>query len=182
MLRRVLAGWFLIVLVSCGGAQGAGGTEPGGADSATVPSPPRPWVEMSGDDHRAWMMDEVLPRMTLAFQAHDEQRYANFGCGTCHGPNAREAGFEMPSPALPALYPTGTPEQQQMVREYPDMVRFMFNRVVPPMQTLLGAPDFDAQTQQGFSCYACHPHAGDPGTTPIRLQQVTATAEADGGA
>ncbi|MCZ7678181.1 MAG: hypothetical protein M5U28_05180 [Sandaracinaceae bacterium] len=85
----------------------------------------------------------------------------------------------MPSPALPALYPTGSPEQHQMVREHGETVRFMFNRVLPPMQTLLGAADFDAETQQGFSCYACHPHAGEPGTTPVRLQQAPAESEGE---
>lgn len=177
MLRRVLIASLALAL-GCGGPSGGAGTTPEG-ESDRVPSPPRPWAEMSGDEHRAWMVEEVLPRMTVAFQAHDAERYANFGCATCHGPGARERGFEMPSPALPALYPTGSPEQQQMVREHGDMVRFMFNRVLPPMQTLLGAADFDAETQQGFSCYACHPHAGEPGTTPVRLQRAPAESEAE---
>lgn len=174
MARRFLFGSFLIALASCGGpgAGAGGGTTAPSSDE--VPRPPRPWAEMSDDEHREWMVTEVLPRMSVAFQGYDAERYTNFGCATCHGQSAFENGFAMPNPALPALYPTGSPEQRQMVREYPEIVRFMFNRVVPPMQTLLGAPAYDAETLEGFSCYACHPHAGDPGTTPVRLEQAPA--------
>jgi hypothetical protein len=45
------------------------------------------------------------------------------------------------------------------------------------MQTLLGAPDYDEETGEGFSCYACHPHAGDPGTTPVHLESPPAQGE-----
>jgi hypothetical protein len=164
MSTRILA-LFAVVLAGCG----APPIEPEVA-SGDLHEPPRPWASMAHDARQVWMMDEVLPRMSALFTEHDPARYADFGCGSCHGPDARAHQFAMPSPALPALYATGTAEQRQMVTDYPDGVRFMFNRVVPTMQTLLGAPDYDAATSQGFSCYACHPHAGDEGTTPIRLR------------
>lgn len=154
-----------MVLLGCGAAP----PDPERPEAA-LPTPPDAWTAMAHADRRAWMVSEVLPRMSELFAEYDGARYAGFGCASCHGRDARAHGFAMPSPALPALFPTGTPEQHQMVRDYPDGVRFMFNRVLPTMQTLLGAPDFDAATGEGFSCYACHPHAGDEGSTPIRLQ------------
>jgi hypothetical protein len=42
------------------------------------------------------------------------------------------------------------------------MVRFMFNDVVPAMQTLLGMPAFEESTGEGFSCYYCHPAGQSP--------------------
>jgi hypothetical protein len=168
--RARLAALALPLLVtSCGGG-GARTEEP----AAEVPSPPAPWEAMSRDEKRAWMFSEVEPRMDALFTGHDEARYADFGCESCHGPEPEARAFAMPSPALPALYPTGTPEQRQMVREYPRMVRFMFNEVLPTAQTLLGAPDYDEATGEGFSCYACHPHAGDEGTTPVHLERPPA--------
>jgi hypothetical protein len=154
-----------VLLAGCGGPA----PEPE-TPSGDPHAPPEAWTTMPHDARQAWMMDEVLPRMSALFTEHDADRYAGFGCASCHGTDARAHQFRMPSPALPALYATGTPEQRQMVTDYPEGVRFMFNRVVPTMQTLLGAPDYDAATGEGFSCYACHPHAGDEGTTPIRLR------------
>lgn len=140
------------------------------APEGELPGPPMAWEEMDHDAQARWMMTEVVPRMEQRFQAYDGERYASFGCATCHGPNPQEVQFEMPSRALPALPATGTPEQHQMVREYPEMVRFMFNDVLPTMQTLVGGADFDEETGEGFSCYSCHPHAGDEGTTLVHLE------------
>ena len=163
--------WFVtvaaITLMACGGGAaetgaGAGaGQGTGGGETATeVPSPPAPWAEMSADDRRHWMADEVLPRMAPLFEAHDAGRFGDFGCESCHGDDMVARNFEMPNPGILALHPTGSDEQHQMVRDHPQMVRFMFNRVVPTMQQLLGAPDFDEATGEGFSCYHCHLRAG----------------------
>jgi hypothetical protein len=139
-----------------------------------VPSPRQAWDTMTHDNKVGWMVREVLPRMKADFQAHDAERFADFGCETCHGPDPAAHNFAMPSNALPALYPTGSPEQQRMVEEYRPILQFMFNRVVPTMQTLTSAPEFDAESGDGFSCYSCHPHAGDEGATPIRLSMPAA--------
>ncbi|HJL19849.1 MAG TPA: hypothetical protein RMH99_29570 [Sandaracinaceae bacterium LLY-WYZ-13_1] len=178
--------WALGGLASCGGATATEeATDEPAEESATtsgaetaeataedvIPSPPEPWAEMSADARQAWMFSEVSPRMEALFQSHDTEAYADFGCASCHGEDASERGYAMPSPSLPALHATGTPEQEQMVREYPEMVRFMYNDVLPAMQTLLGAPDYDEATGEGFSCFACHPHAGDEGTTPVELSE-----------
>lgn len=105
------------------------------------------------------MSREVLPRMTDLFAAYDASRFGDFSCATCHGADARERDYAMPNPSLLPLHPTGSEGQHQTVRDYPEGVRFMYNHVMPTMQALLGAPEFDASTGEGFSCYACHPHA-----------------------
>jgi hypothetical protein len=101
----------------------------------------------------------VAPAMADLFAAYDGERYAGFGCATCHGPDASARHYEMPNPSLPVLYPTGTVGQMQTVDRYPDGVRFMYNQVTPAMRQLLGAPEFDEATHAGFTCFACHPGA-----------------------
>jgi hypothetical protein len=140
----------------------------GGATTTTtprpeaIPSPPRPWDELSHEEKGRWMAHEVLPRMSVLFEEYDAQRFADVDCTTCHGDDAAARSFAMPNPGIVALYPTGSVGQQQTVRDYPEGVRFMYNRVVPTMRTLLGEAEFDAATGQGFTCYACHPHGEDP--------------------
>lgn len=161
---RTIATLILLVTAGCGAspepatttsatAQGTGETAPAG--------PPEPWAEMGFDARRRYMGRHVLPAMTELFEAYDPEEFSAFSCDTCHGEDMRERMFAMPSPSLPALYPTGHPRQRAMVEEHPEMVRFMFNRVVPRMQQLLGAEPFDEATGTGFTCYACHPHAED---------------------
>lgn len=166
-----------ILLAACGGASGAsgggGGGTTGGEDA--IPSA-EGWATMSHDDRAAWMAQEVAPRMEALFVSFDGTRYADFSCRTCHGEGASNGDFEMPSRSLPALHPTGSPEQREMLSQYRDTCTFMFQEVLPTMQTLLGAPAYDEATHEGFSCYSCHPHAGDEGTTPL----ITLPAEGAG--
>lgn len=150
--------WALAVGCGGGAAEGGEGTTPD-STAGEIAGPPEPWEQMSFDAKKRYMAAEVVPVMSELFVAFDRERYEGFGCQTCHGENAQERQFAMPSPSLPALHPTGTPEQQAMVEQHPEMVRFMFNQVVPTMQRLLGAQPYDAETQSGFSCYACHPRA-----------------------
>lgn len=173
-----------ILIAGCGGPGPA--EEPSTEEAATtgaeeeasasdeIPSPPADWESMSHADRAAWMGDEVMPRMEGLFAEFDAERYGDFSCRTCHGPDPAGVNFEMPSAALPALPATGSPEQEQMVREYGPMLRFMYSHVVPSMQTLVGGQDYDEETQEGFSCFACHPHQGDEGSTLVRLGEPAA--------
>jgi len=164
---------FCLALASCGGGSDAatddgttGDTSTGGED--VVPTA-EGWATMEHGDKMAWMAQEVHPRMAAMFGEFDAERYADFSCASCHGEHASDNGYEMPSNALPALHATGTPEQQHMVGQYNEMIRFMFQRVLPTMQTLVGGAEYDEETHEGFSCYSCHPHAGDEGSTPLSL-------------
>lgn len=162
-----------LVLAGCAGPVRVQTADP------SVPSPPRAWDSMTHDNKVGWMAREVLPRMSAEFQEHDGARFADFTCASCHGPEPASRNFEMPSLALPALPPTGSAEQQQMVRQYQPMLRFMFNRVLPTMQTLTGRPEFEPGVEGAFSCYSCHPHMGDEGSTPIRLSMPSAEPPAE---
>ena len=163
----------LLFLAGCGGGAAAG-TSAGTTSAATEPAhvepvpPERPWAELSHDERRAHMARHVVPVMSELFAGYDEERFADLSCATCHGEGAAERGFAMPNPDILPLYPTGTIGQYQAVERYPEGVRFMYSQVVPAMQTLLGAPEFDAATGEGFTCFACHTHAAadDPLNVP----------------
>ncbi|UJR82259.1 hypothetical protein [Sandaracinus amylolyticus] len=147
-----------LVLASCGASSAAPAAQTQ-TEAVVIPGPPRPWAELTRDERTAHMTREVLPRMTELFAAYDATRYDAFTCATCHGEGAREHDYAMPNPALLPLHPTGSEGQHQTVRDHPEGVRFMYSRVMPAMQALLGAPEYDASTGEGFSCYAWHPHA-----------------------
>lgn len=165
----------ILVFSSCGSSSdgAAGDTDTdvtSGNEQAATISTAENWEALSHGDKMAWMDVQVVPHMQALFQEFDSERYGELDCATCHGEGASERNFAMPSASLPALHPTGTDEQRAMVSQYGPMVQFMFQRVLPDMQTLVGAPDYDEETEAGFSCYSCHPHAGADGTTPISLE------------
>ncbi|MDQ3034039.1 MAG: hypothetical protein M3Y87_16610 [Myxococcota bacterium] len=162
--RRTLAIIALTALTTlgCGGSSASPATASHTSEGvAEIPGPPRPWPALSRAERAQHMSAQVLPRMRELFAAYDGERYADFDCTTCHGDDARERGFAMPSPSLLPLHPTGSEGQHQTVRDHPEGVRFMYGRVLPMMQSLLAAPPFDETTREGFTCYACHPHAAD---------------------
>lgn len=130
------------------------------------PRPPRPWAEMSAEERGRYMAEVVLPYFRALFQEYDAERYADFGCQTCHGAAMNERGFAMPNPDLMPLHPSGSPEQRQMVEEHPRMVRFMFNHVVPAARAAVDGAPYDPETREGFGCFSCHPTAAAPEPAP----------------
>ncbi len=157
------------VIVACGGApKSTGAADPSGVSETSTPKstpdetmtgPPVPWADMDESARAAYMAEVVVPRTRPLFVGFDAERYGNFGCATCHGSRMKERHFEMPNPDILALHPTGTPEQKQMVEDHPKMVRLMFNHVLPTVRDSLGLPTYNADTQEGFSCFSCHPAA-----------------------
>ncbi len=151
------------VLAACGGAPHTTTT----TTTTTTPSqptytpPPRPWAELDRDERRAHMVQHVLPTASDLFTSWDAERYGDFSCGTCHGADASARDFAMPNPGLIAVYPTGTVGQLQLVAERTEACTFMYSRLVPAVQTMLGASDYDPATREGFSCFSCHPRAAD---------------------
>lgn len=160
-----------VLALSCGGsadseASGSNATNGGETTSGVrprepheIPRAPSPWDEMSRDEKGRFMAEAVVPYMRELFREYDPEAYASFGCATCHGADMSAREFAMPSTGLLALHPSGSPEQRAVVEEQPRMTRFMFNHVVPAMRTMLGQPERDPSTGEGFSCYSCHPHA-----------------------
>ncbi|MEM9068524.1 MAG: hypothetical protein AAGE52_08455 [Myxococcota bacterium] len=128
-------------------------------DESSYPTPPGDWEAMSLEERGQYMGQVVLPYFREIFQEYDGERYASFGCQTCHGANMNERNFAMPNPDILPLHDSGTPEQRQMVEDHPTMVRFMFNHVVPAARSAVGGDPYDAETGEGFGCYDCHTHA-----------------------
>ncbi len=119
------------------------------------------------------MVQHVLPAATELFSSWRPEEYADFGCETCHGADAASRDWALPNPGIITLYPTGTVGQQEVLHQYTEASTFMFSRLVPATQTLLGAADYDPATHQGFSCFTCHPSAAadDPRNVPAHPAQ-----------
>lgn len=114
------------------------------------------------------MAQHVLPAASDLFQSWQRERYADFSCATCHGADAAARSYAMPNPSLITLYPTGTIGQVETLARYTEASTFMYSRLLPAVQTMVGAHAFDPATGEGFTCYACHPSAAadDPRNRP----------------
>ncbi len=151
------------LLASCGGA-----SETTGTDDATTTATAENGTEATSGGERDWpewehmpraqraeyMHDVVVPRMRTLFQEHDPERFAEFGCATCHGENARDVGFHMPN----TLHPLN-PEQIGGLfeaEETRDIAQFMAGPVEHTMAELLGEEPYDPETGSGFGCMSCH--------------------------
>ena len=143
-----------LLLTACGG--GAAQPDEGTENETAGSEQPAVWASMSQEERGQYMHDVVVPRMRPLFQEFDAEEYAEFGCPTCHGENAREVEFHMPNtlhpldPAqLPALFQSEDPEVQRLAQ-------FMSGPVEHTMAELLGEEPYDMETQQGFGCFGCH--------------------------
>lgn len=156
----------LLCLAACGSpAEPASAPTPPAAPTEdaprdAVPSPeeaprePVAWPDMSQEERLDHMRKVVMPAMKRVFQDHDAQRYATFGCPTCHGPGAKEGDFAMPSEALPRLDATDGFAAHRA--SDPTTTAWMMEAVVPAMAASLGIPRYDPATQTGFGCFGCH--------------------------
>ena len=123
--------------------------------AATVPAgATRPWAQMDRAERQAHMTAVVLPEMRATFQRHDARRFADFGCATCHGPDAAERDYAMPNPALIQLPHRGF--RKKIYVPHREMVRFMWSEVQPNMAKLLGQSESRFGRGAGFSCRGCH--------------------------
>lgn len=137
--------------------QQATGTPP----AAVAPTIELAWKDLPKEKRGKYMASVVVPRMREVFRAFDPKEFAEFGCKTCHGKSARDRGFSMPTPDLPVL-PSSHEEFGAIMKEKPEWVKFMSEKVTPEMATLLGLKTFDPKTQQPgtFSCANCHTAKG----------------------
>lgn len=108
------------------------------------------WTEKTPKQKAAYMKMTVMPAMEETFQEFDAEAFAEFKCSTCHGKDAKERHFEMPSPSLPKL------DFAKMQAEHPQSMEFMKNKVVPQMAALLGQEPYNPETKEGFGCAGCH--------------------------
>jgi hypothetical protein len=107
--------------------------------------------DLPGDKKAEVMMKKVVPMVGKVFKEHDGQKYAKFGCSTCHGPGKKK---ESPSKFLPKLvFKNGGFEK--LSKEKPEMVKFMDEKVLPAMAEALGEHPMD-KSGKGFGCSGCH--------------------------
>jgi len=139
---------------------------PAGAQATEAPAAASPqimmaWKDLPKEQRGKYMATVVVPRMKEVFRAFDPKEFAEFGCKTCHGKSARDRGFEMPTPELPVL-PSTHEEFGALMKEKPEFVKFMAEKVTPEMATLLGAQPFDPKNPQpgAFGCANCHSSKG----------------------
>jgi hypothetical protein len=131
------------------------------ADKAKVPGPPElAWKDMTPEQKGKFMKAVITPKMKVAFQQFDSKAFEKFNCQTCHGKDAKENKFKMPSADVHAL--PGTPENFKAMMEkkptWPKFAKFMGETVKPQMAAMLGLPEFDPKKPEagGFGCQNCH--------------------------
>jgi hypothetical protein len=149
-----------VALLACGGAQPAPAApaEPGAAPAAEAPAAEGGgedlvWKDdMPTKDKATFMKKKVMPAMSKTFQAFNAEKYANFGCKTCHGPDMKPK----PSAFLPELHIKDGKLVEAADPKNADILKFMGEHVSPEMADIFGKPHYDPKTQQGFGCGGCH--------------------------
>jgi hypothetical protein len=132
----------LLVLLGCG-PKGKTGIPEGQS---------KPWADMDESERMQHMSTVVLPRMQAVFQGHDPERFADFGCATCHGSGAANGDFHMPNEALPVLDAANFYKKPR--KEHPDMVKLMWKQVEPAMGEAL-AVSYGLGGAE-IECQSCH--------------------------
>jgi mono/diheme cytochrome c family protein len=135
-------------------AEGPTATPGEAAAAPAIVAPATPFEDMKHGDQIAYMKNVVLPAMAKSFQAVEPEEFANMNCATCHGPGAKNGSFEMPNPDLPKL--DVTDGFAVHMKEHPEMTKFMMEKVVPDVATLLGEEPYNPETGKGFGCFDCH--------------------------
>jgi len=169
------AGWLTLALIAAGAAACA--APPKAAEEPPASEPPGPMPEAKAESmneeppaepaappaaakRKAWeamdpgerlnhMKTVVAPTMAKSFQEFDAKEFADFSCVTCHGPGAKEGKFDMPNPLLPPL-------DKKLMDKHPAATKFMMEKVVPEMASLLDEEPYDPAKGEGFGCMECH--------------------------
>jgi hypothetical protein len=137
----------LLTLTACDPATVAGGPD-AGDDDDTPYAPPAPWADLSFTERIVYMEEIVEPTMRELFQEFDPIEFADFGCETCHGPDATDIEFDLPNGVTPISFPLDVSEPG--VAEQAD---FMDEVVKPEMAALVDKEPFPSGS---FGCFACH--------------------------
>jgi hypothetical protein len=119
------------------------------------PIPKGPWKDMNHDDRLVFMKKVVFPKMKPEFVAFDSKDFGDMTCVTCHGDGAKDKTFKMPNPKLPKL-PATEEGFKKLQEKHPEAVKFMREKVVPDMASLLGEEPYNRETHKGFGCFECH--------------------------
>lgn len=130
---------------------------PASAAPAAPPAAPGPgqWETWSRQQKLAYMRSTFMEAERKVFTEFEPFKFAKLDCKTCHGQGVFDGTFKMPNPDLPKLV-GGAEGFGELARQEPKMLAFMQKRVVPETARLLGVPEFDFASHQGFSCFQCH--------------------------
>jgi hypothetical protein len=109
---------------------------------------------MKAAERKKYMKEVVMPKMKELFIAYDAKHYAKMDCKTCHGDGVN-AKFKMPNAKLPKL-PADEEGFKKLAADKPQAAEFMGTKVKPTMAQLLGMPEYNPATNEGFGCMACH--------------------------
>jgi predicted small lipoprotein YifL len=139
----------LAVLAACGGKSPA--PTPPAAPSAL---PDVAFDKLDQDQRIQFMKQKVMPAMKPLFEKHDAAKFADFGCVTCHGKQAKDGHFDMPNPELPKL------DFGNMAKYKPEDLEWMKTDIMPAMAKVLQVEPYSPETQKGFGCLGCHTQAG----------------------
>jgi hypothetical protein len=135
--------------LACGGSS-PGPAAPTAGGAAPASAAPAAWSDdMPMDQKGAFMKAKVAPDMAKVFQGMNASRYADFGCKTCHGPEGKDPPDFLPKLAMKDGKMTAFAEK-------PEIAKFMAEKVVPQMASILGKPAYDPATKSGFGCGGCH--------------------------
>lgn len=127
-----------------------------GEPAAAEPGAPEvAWAEKSFEQKKEFMGVVFYKEMKTKFQAHDSELYAKFTCATCHGEDAKEVNWAMPSDSILPLSKTDPVGQAMEFDE--EVTQFMVDVVVPESAKLLDMEPYNPETGQGFGCFGCHP-------------------------
>ncbi|MBK7864732.1 MAG: hypothetical protein IPJ65_40255 [Archangiaceae bacterium] len=146
-----------LVLLACAHAP-AENAGPPDDDSPVVTPQQTPWKDMTGQQRGRYMAKVVLPKLRPVFQAFDGEKFAKVTCATCHGEHGKQNEFKMPSAELPSLPDSPEVFMATVMKEQPEMVKFMGEKVVPMTAELLGIEAFNPQAPKegAFGCHGCH--------------------------
>jgi hypothetical protein len=116
--------------------------------------PDVPFEQLDHDQRMLFMKQQVEPAMKPLFQRHDPEKYAEFGCKTCHGDGAEAGNWETPVPSLPML------DFNDLSKHAPQDLEWMKSVIQPTMAKLLREPEYSKENPDGFGCTHCHPIGG----------------------
>src|SRR4051812_11958538 len=95
--------WLLAVMGvaagPCAASKPATSAPPPAAEKVVGP-PEAAWQDMTRVQRGRYMKAVVLPAMKELFVGFDPKAFANFNCGTCHGPGVDDGSYKMPNPAI----------------------------------------------------------------------------------
>jgi hypothetical protein len=141
----------VLFAAACGSKSPSATTTPtAGEGSAVVVLPDVPFEKLDQDQRIAFMKQKVMPAMKPLFQNHDPKDFAEFGCVTCHGDQAKEGHFDMPNPKLPKL------NFNDMSKFKKEDLEWMGKEIEPTMGKVLNLPLYSKDNPKGFGCLACH--------------------------